>query len=190
MSQKGLIYSFVAKGTVVLAEHTSYLGNFSTIIVQCLHKLPSSAQQVHIFLDGHTFNFLVGLIALTCDAGNCYGASTGDKDPHPLDDEDGDLFEDGFSIAYNLDREFGPRLKEHMQYCITEITEVLDHGESIELLVSKTHNLQFQAGIFQRQRKQLRRKTWLQNIQVKLATGGAVALIILLFWLIAKVGGK
>lgn len=37
-----------------------------------------------------------------------YGASIGAEDPHPLADEDDDLlFEDRFSIAYNLDREFG-----------------------------------------------------------------------------------
>lgn len=40
-----------------------------------------------------------------------YGASIkSDDDPHPLaddEDEDDDLFEDRFSIAYNLDREFG-----------------------------------------------------------------------------------
>lgn len=39
-----------------------------------------------------------------------YGASIKSDDPHPLaDDEDEDdlLFEDRFSIAYNLDREFG-----------------------------------------------------------------------------------
>lgn len=38
-----------------------------------------------------------------------YGASIASGDPHPLadDDEDDDLFEDRFSIAYNLDREFG-----------------------------------------------------------------------------------
>lgn len=39
-----------------------------------------------------------------------YGASIKSDDPHPLaddDDEDDDLFEDRFSIAYNLDREFG-----------------------------------------------------------------------------------
>ncbi|KAL6326989.1 hypothetical protein AAG906_012673 [Vitis piasezkii] len=83
-------------------------------------------------------------------------------------DDDDDLFEDRFSIAYNLDREFGPKLKEHMQYCmnhpeeisklsklkaqITEvkgimmdnIEKVLDRGERIELLVDKTENLQFQ----------------------------------------------
>lgn len=39
-----------------------------------------------------------------------YGASIRTDDPHPLaddEDEDDDLFEDRFSIAYNLDREFG-----------------------------------------------------------------------------------
>jgi len=38
-----------------------------------------------------------------------YGASIKNASDHPLadDDEDDDLFEDRFSIAYNLDREFG-----------------------------------------------------------------------------------
>lgn len=59
MSQKGLIYSFVAKGTVVLAEHTPYSGNFSTIAVQCLQKLPTNSSKYTYSCDGHTFNFLV-----------------------------------------------------------------------------------------------------------------------------------
>lgn len=38
-----------------------------------------------------------------------YAASINSDESHPLadDDEDADLFEDRFSIAYNLDREFG-----------------------------------------------------------------------------------
>ncbi|KAJ0465425.1 putative Longin domain, v-SNARE, coiled-coil domain-containing protein [Helianthus annuus] len=120
-----------------------------------------------------------------------YGASIGSD--HPLaDDSDDDLFEDRFSIAYNLDREFGPKIKEQMEYCLNhpdemsklsklkaQITEVkgimmdniekvLDRGEKIELLVDKTENLQFQADSFQRQGRQLRRKMWLQNLQMKL----------------------
>ncbi|KAL0302356.1 UNVERIFIED_CONTAM: Vesicle-associated membrane protein [Sesamum angustifolium] len=59
MSPKGLIYSFVAKGTVVLAEHTPYSGNFSTIAVQCLQKLPSNSSKYTYSCDGHTFNFLL-----------------------------------------------------------------------------------------------------------------------------------
>ncbi|KAE8666340.1 VAMP727 protein [Hibiscus syriacus] len=236
MNQKGLIYSFVAKGTVVLAEHTSYSGNFSTIAVQCLQKLPSNSSKFTYSCDGHTFNFLVdnGFVFLVVadesvgrsvpfvflervldDFKQRYGASIRKEGPHPLADADDDdeLFEDRFSIAYNLDREFGPRLKEHMQYCmnhpeeisklsklkaqITEvkgimmdnIEKVLDRGEKIELLVDKTENLQFQADSFQRQGRQLRRRMWLQNLQMKLMVGGAVVVLIILLWLFAC-GGK
>ncbi|KAI8030776.1 Vesicle-associated membrane protein 727 [Camellia lanceoleosa] len=237
MSQKGLIYGFVAKGTVVLAEHTPYSGNFSTIAVQCLQKLPSNSSKYTYSCDGHTFNFLIdnGFVFLVVadesvgrsvpfvflervkdDFKQRYGASIRTDGPDSIgdedDDEEDDLFPDRFSIAYNLDREFGPRIKEHMQYCMnhpdeisklsklkTQITEVkgimmdniekvLDRGEKIELLVDKTENLQFQADSFQRQGRQLRRKMWLQNLQMKLMVGGTVIALIVILWLIACKG--
>lgn len=239
MTPKGLIYSFVARGTVVLAEHTPYSGNFSTIAVQCLQKLPSNSSKYTYSCDGHTFNFLLdsGFVFLVVadeptgrsvpfvflervkdDFKKRYGSSIkNDGDPHPLaddDEEDDDLFGDRFSIAYNLDREFGPNLKEHMEYCmnhpdemsklsklkaqITEvkgimmdnIEKVLDRGEKIELLVDKTENLQFQADSFQRQGRQLRRKMWFQNLQMKLMVGGAVVIFIIIIWLFACGGFK
>ncbi|KAL2548993.1 Vesicle-associated membrane protein [Forsythia ovata] len=233
MSPKGLIYSFVAKGNVVLAEHTPYSGNFSTIAVQCLQKLPSNSSKYTYSCDGHTFNFLIdsGFVFLVVadesmgrsvpfvflekvkdDFKQRYGDSIKSNDQHPLADDDyddDDLFGDRFSIAYNLDREFGPRLKEHMQYCmnhpeeisklsrlkaqITEvkgimmdnIEKVLDRGEKIELLVDKTENLQFQADSFQRQGRQLRRKMWLQSLHMKLMVGGGVLILICIIWFIA-----
>ncbi|CAA2935057.1 vesicle-associated membrane 727 [Olea europaea subsp. europaea] len=235
MSRRGLIYSFVAKGTVVLAEHTPYSGNFSTIAVQCLQKLPSNSSKYTYSCDGHTFNFLIdsGFVFLAVadesmgrvipfvflervkdDFKQRYGDSIKTDCPRPLadeedEDEDDELFEDRFSIAYNLDREFGPRLKEHMQYCmnhpdeisklskvqaqITEvkgimmdnIEKVLDRGEKIELLVDKTENLQFQADNFQRHGRQLRRKMWLQSLHMKLMIGIAILILICIIWFIA-----
>lgn len=239
MNPKGLIYSFVARGTIVLAEHTPYSGNFSTIAVQCLQKLPSNSSKYTYSCDGHTFNFLLdsGFVFLVVadeptgrsvpfvflervkdDFKKRYGSSIkNDGDPHPLadgDEEEDDLFGDRFSIAYNLDREFGPKLKEHMEYCmnhpdemsklsklkaqITEvkgimmdnIEKVLDRGEKIELLVDKTESLQFQADSFQRQGRQLRRKMWFQNLQMKLMVGGAILLFIVIVWLFACGGFK
>ncbi|KAL2557980.1 Vesicle-associated membrane protein [Forsythia ovata] len=234
MSRRGLIYSFVAKGTIVLAEHTPYSGNFSTIAVQCLQKLPSNSSKYTYSCDGHTFNFLIdsGFVFLAVadesmgrsipfvflervkdDFKQRYSDSIKTDGPHPLaedEDEDDDLFEDRFSIAYNLDREFGPRLKEHMQYCmnhpeeisklskvkaqITEvkgimmdnIEKVLDRGEKIELLVDKTENLQFQADNFQRHGRQLRRQMWLQSLRMKLMIGGAILILIFIIWFIAR----
>ncbi|KAJ8490676.1 hypothetical protein OPV22_012397 [Ensete ventricosum] len=237
MNKQPLIYSFVAKGTVVLAEHTTFSGNFSTIAVQCLQNLPRNSNKFTYSCDGHTFNFLldkefvflvvadeavgrsvpfVFLERVKEDFMQRYGASIDGGGPHPLadEDEDDDLFEDRFSIAYNLDREFGPSLKEHMQYCINhpeemsklsklraQITEVkgimmdniekvLDRGEKIELLVDKTESLQFQADSFQRQGRQLRRKMWLQNLRFKLMVAGALIALILILWLIACGGFK
>ncbi|CAM8967982.1 unnamed protein product [Rhodiola kirilowii] len=234
MSEKGLIYSFVAKGTVVLAEHTSYSGNFSTIAVQCLQKLPTNSSKYTYSCDGYTFNFLLdsGFVFLVVadesvgrsvpfvflervkdDFKQRYAESIKNDEQHPLaddDDDDDDLFLDRFSVAYNLDREFGPRLKEHMQYCmnhpeemsklsklkaqITEvkgimmdnIDKVLDRGEKIELLVDKSENLQFQADSFQRQGRQLRRKMWLQSLKTKLIIGGVIVALILILWISFK----
>ncbi|KAK1431405.1 hypothetical protein QVD17_07864 [Tagetes erecta] len=121
-----------------------------------------------------------------------------------LYDDDSD--DDRFSIAYNLDREFGLRIKEQMDYCLNHpdemsklstlkaqisevkgimmdnIEKVLDRGEKIELLVDKTENLQFQADTFHVQGRQLRRKMWLQNAHMKLMIGGAVFTLIIIVW--------
>ncbi|KAH0884937.1 hypothetical protein HID58_061033 [Brassica napus] len=118
------------------------------------------------------------------------------------DDEDDDFFADR------------PLLKEHMQFCMSHpeemsklsklkahindvkgimmdnIDKVLDRGERIELLVDKTENLQFQADSFQRQGRQLRRKMWIQSLQMKLMVGGAVLSFILIVWVVACGGFK
>jgi hypothetical protein len=54
-----LIYAMVARGTVVVAEHTSYTGNFRDIAAQCLHRLPAGNNRFTYTCDAHTFNFLV-----------------------------------------------------------------------------------------------------------------------------------
>ncbi|KAI3938789.1 hypothetical protein MKW98_011941 [Papaver atlanticum] len=167
-----------------ICEHTSFSGNFSTTAVQWLHKLPSSSNNYVCSCDGLRFHFLSdnGLVFLVVtdeatersipsvflervkdDFKQRYGAIISNVGPYPLTDE-----EDPLSIAYNLDREFGPRLKEHMHYCMNHPEEisklskpkaqvsdvkhimmenmekVVDRGEKIEHLGDKTENLQFQ----------------------------------------------
>ncbi|XP_042437245.1 vesicle-associated membrane protein 727-like [Zingiber officinale] len=146
MSQPLLICSFVAKGSVVLAEYTPFSGNFGTIAVQCLQNLPQNNKKFTFSSDCHTFNFLVDkefvfLVVADEAAGRSvpfvflervkddfmhrYGQSISGNNSHPLiDEEDADMFGDRFSTAYSLDREFGPRLKEHMEYCINHPKEM------------------------------------------------------------------
>jgi hypothetical protein len=59
MGSESLIYSFIARDTVVLAEYTPFSGNFSTIAVQCLQKLPANNGKFIYSCDRHTFNYLV-----------------------------------------------------------------------------------------------------------------------------------
>ncbi|OMP08234.1 Synaptobrevin [Corchorus olitorius] len=106
--------------------------------------------------------------------------------------------------ANSLSREFGPKLKEHMQYCIDHpeeiskiakvkaqvsevkgvmmenIEKVLDRGEKIEILVDKTENLRSQAQDFRQQGTQMRRKMWLQNMKIKLIVLGILIALILI----------
>ncbi|KAJ4766196.1 Vesicle-associated membrane protein 727 [Rhynchospora pubera] len=177
MDKQPILYSFVAKGTVVLAEHTCFFGNIRTIAIECLAKLPPNSNKFTYSCDGHTFNFLVekGFVFLVvANEGMAWSApfvflervkeDFVQQYGSDIDDEGRDSHL--FSIFYSLDCDFGPRLKEHMQYCInhleemsklTDLTEmmgivldniekVLDRGEKIELIVDKTETLHFQAG--------------------------------------------
>ncbi|MCO5608804.1 hypothetical protein L7F22_063021 [Adiantum nelumboides] len=211
MGQQSLIYSFVARGTVVVAEYSQFTGNFSAIAVQCLQKLPTNNTKFTYTCDQHTFNYLV-------DEGFTYmvvaDEAIGRQLPFAFLERVKEDFKRRFgggkadtAVAHSLDREFGPKLKDHMQYCVDHpeemnklakvkaqvsevkgimmenIEKVLDRGEKIELLVDKSENLRFQADNFQKQGKQLRRRMWLQNMKVKLVVLGIVVVLILIIWL-------
>ncbi|MBA0715354.1 hypothetical protein Golax_014257 [Gossypium laxum] len=172
MGQQSLIYAFVARGTVVLADYTEFSGNFTSIASQCLQKLPASNNKFTYNCDGHTFNYLV-------DNGFTYCVvaveSAGRQVPIAFLERIKEDFTKRYgggkaaaAPANSLSKEFGPKLKEHMQYCIDHpeevskiakvkaqvsevkgvmmenIEKVLDRGEKIELLVDKSENLRSQ----------------------------------------------
>ncbi|KAK6930150.1 Longin domain [Dillenia turbinata] len=128
MGQEQFIYSFVARGTMILAEFTEFTGNFPSIAAQCLQKLPSSNNKFTYNCDHHTFNFLVQdgyaycivakesvgkqlciafLERIRADFKNRYGGGKADT-----------------ATAKSLNKDFGPIMKEQMQY-------VIDHAEEI-----------------------------------------------------------
>ncbi|KAG6747345.1 hypothetical protein POTOM_049746 [Populus tomentosa] len=131
MSQKSLIYAFVSRGTVILADYTEFSGNFNSIAFQCLQKLPATNNKFTYNCDGHTFNYLV-------DNGFTYcvvaAESAGRQVPIAFLERVKDDFVTKYgggkaatAQANGLNKEFGPKLKEHMQYCA-------DHPEEISKL--------------------------------------------------------
>ncbi|KAF8402064.1 hypothetical protein HHK36_013016 [Tetracentron sinense] len=208
MGQQSLIYSFVARGTVILAEFTEFTGNFTSIASQCLQKLPASNNKFTYNCDGHTFNYLV-------EEGFTYCVvaveSAGRQVPIAFLERVKDDFNKRYgggkaatAVANSLNKEFGPKLKEHMQYCVDHpeeisklakvkaqvsevkgvmmenIEKVLDRGEKIELLVDKTENLRSQAQDFRQQGTKMRRKMWMQNMKIKLIVLGILIALILI----------
>ncbi|XP_031131565.1 vesicle-associated membrane protein 721-like [Ipomoea triloba] len=208
VQQKALIYAFVARGSVILAEHTDFSGNFNSIAYQCLQKLPASNSKFTYNCDGHTFNYLVDNGFTYCVVAE---ESAGRQIPIAYLERIKDDFVSKYgggkaavAVANSLNREFGPKLRDHMQYCVDHpeevsklskvkaqvsevkgvmmenIEKVLDRGEKIELLVDKTENLHNQAQDFRNTGTQIRRKMWLQNMKIKLIVLGIIIALILI----------
>jgi len=193
---------------VVLAEYTEFKGNFTSIAAQCLQKLPASNNKFTYNCDNHTFNYLVEDGFAYCVVAD---ESVGRQVPMAFLERVKEDFKRRYgggradtAVANSLNRDFGSKLKEHMQYCVDHpeeisklakvkaqvsevkgvmmdnIEKVLDRGEKIELLVDKTENLRFQAQDFQKKGTDLRRKMWFQNMKVKLIVLGIVVALILI----------
>ncbi|XP_076921699.1 vesicle-associated membrane protein 721-like isoform X1 [Bidens hawaiensis] len=152
MGQQSLIYSFVARGTVILAEYTEFTGNFTTIAAQCLQKLPATNNKFTYTCDGHTFNYLVQDGFTYCVVAI---ESVGRQIPMAFLERIKDDFNKKYAggkaataVANSLNKEFGysqflffqalifnlifffissPKLKEQMQYCV-------DHPEEVSKL--------------------------------------------------------
>ncbi|KAL0300112.1 UNVERIFIED_CONTAM: Vesicle-associated membrane protein [Sesamum angustifolium] len=215
MGQQSLIYSFVARGTVILAEYTEFTGNFTGIAAQCLQKLPATNNKFTYNCDGHTFNYLVedgfnatGVFSFLfwSFASLCY-ETTSIAFLERIKDDFTKKYGGGkaaTAVASSLNREFGSKLKEQMQYCVDHpeeisklakvkaqvsevkgvmmenIEKVLDRGEKIELLVDKTENLRSQAQDFRTQGTKMRRRMWLQNMKIKLIVLAIIVALILI----------
>ena len=56
-----LIYAFVARGTTVLADHTGpqFTGNFRSVAIQCLDRVPNGNNKFTFTANQHSFNFLI-----------------------------------------------------------------------------------------------------------------------------------
>lgn len=216
MGQQSLIYSFVARGTVILADYTDFSGNFAGIAAQCLQKLPATNNKFTYSCDGHTFNYLV-------DNGFTYCVvaveSVGRQIPIAYLERIKEDFTNRYgggkaaiAVANGLKKEFGPKLKEQMQFCMDHpeevsklakvkaqvsevkgvmmenIEKVLDRGEKIELLVDKTENLRSQAQVFRQQGGQIKRKMWWQNMKIKLIVL-AILIVLILIIVLSICGG-
>ncbi|CAI8612587.1 unnamed protein product [Vicia faba] len=212
MVQQSLIYSFVARDTVILADHTDFIGNFPEIALQCLQRLPATNTKFTYNTDGHTFNYL------THDGFTYCVVAVESFDRHIAMAFLDRIKEDfttrygggkaATAIAKSLNKEFGPKLKEHMQFCVEHpeevsklakvkaqvsevqdvmmqnIDQVLNRQVKIDVLMGQTENLHNQAQDFRGETGQLKRKMWFQNMKIKLIVVAIIIVIILIIVLV------
>ncbi|KAF8108797.1 hypothetical protein N665_0104s0112 [Sinapis alba] len=208
MAQQTLIYSFVARGTVILVDFTDFKGNFTSIAAQCLQKLPSSNNKVIYNCDGHTFSYLV-------ENGFTYCVVAVDSAGKEIPMAFLERVKEDFNRRYgggkaataqpnSLNKEFGSKLKEHMQYCmdhpdeisklakvkaqvsevkgvmIENIEKVIERDGQIEILVEKTDYLRSEAKGYKTNADQVKRKMWFQNMKIKLIFLAIIIALILI----------
>ncbi|KAL8162809.1 hypothetical protein V2J09_014298 [Rumex salicifolius] len=201
MGQEMLIYSFVARGTMVLAEYTEFTGNFPAIAAQCLQRLPSSNKKFVYNCDHHSFNFLIHngyaycivskesvsekiciafLERIKQDFINTYGGGKA-----------------GTAIAKSLTKDFGPVMKEHMEYVI-EHSEEIEKVSKLKEQVSQVKNIMQDninkaldrevqlttlAQDFEGGARKIQRKMWYKNMKVKIIVIGILLMLALIIWL-------
>ncbi|XP_073303498.1 vesicle-associated membrane protein 724-like [Primulina huaijiensis] len=211
MGQESFVYSFVARGTVVLAEYSEITGKFAAVAEQCLQKLPSSSNKFIYQYDQHTFNYLVA-------DGYAYCVVANESVRQPISIALLERIRSDFlrkysagkadtAVAKSLSKEFGPLMKEQMKY-VTEHTEEIDklskvqaqvtqvqnimrenidktiqRGAAIDDLSNKAEDLRDNAKEFKKRGEQIKRKMWYQNMKIKLVVFGILILLALIIWL-------
>jgi len=187
-----IIYSVVARGSVVLAEYSITSGNFTTIATRILGKIPLNDNKMSYVADRHIFHYIVedGLTYL-CMADEEFGRRL----PFAFLEDIKNRFKATYAergktaLAYGMNADFSRVLQNQMDYysnnpnadrinrvrneidevktvMVQNIEKVLERGERIELLVDRTENLNQTAFQFKKKATQVKRRMWWKNAKV------------------------
>ncbi|KAJ3300490.1 Vesicle-associated membrane protein, partial [Blyttiomyces sp. JEL0837] len=202
----------VARGAVVLAEHASTTGNFTTVTQHILEKIPEGDSKMTYVYDRYLFHYIQrnGIIYL-CLADDTFGR----RIPFAFLEDISTKFESVYgtrgktAIAYGL-QEFSKYISTQMEYfsnsqsadrlrqvqgeidqvkdvMVANIEKVLERGERIDILVDKTDNLNQASFAFKKRSTALRRAMWWKNQKLMYSLGG-LGLLVLYFILTVACG--
>ncbi|KAI9314020.1 vesicle-associated membrane protein [Zopfochytrium polystomum] len=207
-----IIYGLVARGAVVLSEHATTTGNFTTVTQHILEKIPTGDSRMTYVYDRYLFHYVQkNGITYLCLAEETFGR----RIPFAFLEDISVKFESVYgsrghtAIAYGL-QEFSKYLAAQMAYyssnpnsdrfrqvqgeidqvkdvMVANIEKVLERGERIDILVDKTDTLNQASFAFKKRSTALRRAMWWKN-QKLVYTMGGVGLLVLYFVLVVACG--
>eukprot|EP00698_Gefionella_okellyi_P019021 TRINITY_DN5777_c0_g1_i1.p1 TRINITY_DN5777_c0_g1~~TRINITY_DN5777_c0_g1_i1.p1 ORF type:complete len:225 (-),score=27.36 TRINITY_DN5777_c0_g1_i1:158-832(-) len=210
-----MLYTVVSRGTVVLAEHTTEgaSGNFALVAQKILQKLDISRNSKTSFqYDRYQWHVQVsnGIIFMTLtdeavpkrltyafldDIRKRFGAAYGEARR---------------ASAYQYNDDFKPVIRKQVDYftndpkadkigavqakvdevkevVLESIDRILERGEKLELLVSRTEQLSLLTGKFKTQATTLRRTMWWRNVKLWILI--IVILILVIFFIVVGACG-
>ncbi|KAG0238283.1 hypothetical protein BGX31_003314 [Mortierella sp. GBA43] len=189
-----IIYSFIAKGPIILAEYSATTGNFASVTEAILEKIPPGNSKLTYAYDSYLFHYISeDGITYLCMADNALGrripfAYLTDIKERFLEQYAQELELESTVLPYGMN-EFSKVMAKQMEYFSTDpnadtikhvkgeieqvkdvmvqnIERVIERGERLELLVDKTDNLNQQAFVFKRRSVALKQNMWWKNIKL------------------------
>ncbi|XP_006349937.1 putative vesicle-associated membrane protein 726 isoform X2 [Solanum tuberosum] len=180
MGQQTLIYSFVARGTIILVEYSEFAA-------YCVVATESAGREIPLaFLDRVKNDF----------SKKYAGGKAATASAKSLNREFGSKLKEHMKYCCDHPEEISKLSKVKAQVSevkgvmMENIEKVLDRGEKIELLVDKTDNLRSQAQDFRQQGTKIRRKMWYENMKIKLVVFSIILVLILIIILSVCPGFK
>ncbi|KXZ42022.1 VAM5/VAMP75 protein [Gonium pectorale] len=200
-----ILYSLVARGQVVLAEHSVVTGNCNVIAVRILEKLPQDDTRVSYTQERHMFHVMVAegitYMAVAEEAFGrripfafledvrgrfvaTYGAAAKEAVAYEYNTEFSRVLAERAGFFSDPSSDIINRVKGELQevkhIMIENIEKVLERGERLDLLVDKTEGLQQVSLAFRREARRLRTTMWWKNMRLWLVVSGSVAVLIYL----------
>ncbi|KAJ1560713.1 hypothetical protein HK096_007520, partial [Nowakowskiella sp. JEL0078] len=187
-----LIYGLVSRGTVILAEHATTTGNFTTITSHILDKIPEDhdSKMTYVY-DRYLFHYIqIDGIIFMCLSDDGFGRRIPFVFLEDLSKRFASLYGNRglTSIAYGLN-EFSRTIASQIEYfntspeadkirlvqgeitsvkdvMVQNIEKVLERGERIDILVDKTDTLNQASFAFKKRSTALRRAMWWKNTKL------------------------
>jgi len=205
-----IIYSIVARENTVLAEHAAATGNFISVSRLILDKIAATTSgRMSYAYDRHYFHYLAsdGLIFL-CMSDEQFPRRIAFAFLEDIRTRFLAVYKSTYkaAIAFAMNEEFSRVLKRQMEYfsydpsvdkitqvqkkvdetkkvMVENIERVLDRGEKIELLVTRTEQLQDQSYKFQEGSRSLKWSFCYTNFKLWIAL---ILVVVVLIWLVSS----
>jgi len=190
-----IIGALIARGAVVLAEYCPPGTNFPSIARRLAQQIPSTPDSKNSYnFENHNFNYLVeGGITYICMTDQDMKLRVPYAFLFDINNRFRATFRETVKTAGNLsmNESFSRVIKDRLEFfsndrnadkitkikgevedakaiMVQNIDKVLERGERIEVLVSKTEDLNVQATSFKKKSTTLKKKMWWQNCRLTL----------------------